>query len=225
METGRAQDGQEAVAPPAAAAPADGGLAKEQARVAERFEELQQALLKMAEVTASTDPRRAAVLRRAYTRSTELALEQKFEGLVELLGKDQLYQASKDQTQLQQDLGRLLELLLSGAGEKLPDEKARMAEVLKQVNRLIKDQKALQGQTIGEADPKELAERQAEVASRTTKLRENIEKADEQNSAENDLGEDSAGDKRPGEPGDGKEGSAPPKAAGGDKDGSSKSSD
>ena len=179
-----AQDGQ--LSEPRAASvstPLEASLANEQARVAQRFEELQQALLKMAEVTASTDPRRAAVLRQAYTRSTELALEQKFDGLVELLGKDQLYQATQDQTQLQQDLARLLELLLSGEGEKLPDEKARMAEILKQVNRLIKDQKGLQGQTSGEADPKELAQRQAEVASRTAKLRENIEKTDEENAA------------------------------------------
>lgn len=169
-----------------AASDAEAGLAGDQARVAKRYEELQQAILKMAEVTAGTDPRRAALLRQAYTRSSELAIEQKFDGLVELLEKDQLYQASKDQTQLKEDLAAVLELLLSGDSEKLPDEKARMAEILKQVNRLIKEQKGLQGQTAGEAEPKSLADQQGKLADKTGKLRESIEQGEKQNSSKGD---------------------------------------
>ena len=167
------------------AADAKAGLAGDQARVAKRYEELQQAILKMAEVTSGTDPRRAALLRQAYTRSTELAIEQKFDGLVELLEKDQLYQASKDQSQLQRDLAAVLELLLSGDSEKLPDEKARMAEILKQVNRLIKEQKGLQGQTAGEADPKPLADKQGQLAEKTGKLQDNIAQDERKKSAGN----------------------------------------
>ena len=192
----QAQTSEPAPASPDSSPPAsdaEAGLAGDQARVAKRYEELQQALLKMAEVTSGTDPRRAAILRQAYTRSTELAIEQKFDGLVELLEKDQLYQASKDQTQLQRDLAAVLELLLSGDSEKLPDEKARMAEILKQVNRLIKEQKGLQGQTAGDADAKPLADKQGQLAEKTGKLQDSIAEGEKQSSSQGN-------DSKPSEP-------------------------
>src|SRR5262245_50299277 len=57
-------------APPKAAASPQGDdpLATRQSQVADRFKELERLLLRMAELTAPTDPRRAALLRRAVAQ-------------------------------------------------------------------------------------------------------------------------------------------------------------
>ena len=46
-------------------------------------------LLRMAELTASTDPRRAALLRKAVAQSEERLIDVQFEAIIGLLNKDQ----------------------------------------------------------------------------------------------------------------------------------------
>ncbi len=153
-------------------------LAEGQAQVADRFRELEKVLLRMADLTAHTDPRRAALLRQAIAQSKDRDLDHKFDEVVELLKQDRLAPGVKNQDELKSELGRLLELLLSeDRGKRLESEKQRIRDYLRKVNQIIKDQKGLQAETAdGAESEKKLSPRQGELGDRTAKLGEDIAK-------------------------------------------------
>ncbi|HPP54029.1 MAG TPA: hypothetical protein PK777_13845, partial [Thermoguttaceae bacterium] len=130
-------------------APADGSqsarpaekLSAEQQALAERYRRLEQVLLRMAELTASQDPRRAALLRKAVQMSNEELINVQFERLVQLLKEEKLADALDNQKELKADLAALLELLLSETrGDQLASEIARHQAYLREINRLIKSE-------------------------------------------------------------------------------------
>lgn len=200
-------------------------LALEEQRIAEKYKHLEDVLLRMAELNAATDPRRAALLKKVVAQSKEKLVAVRFDRLVDLLGKDQLAKALENQTEVDQDLRSLLELLLSeNRAKHIESEKARIREFLKQINGLIKQEKDIQGRTTGGDDAKRLAGEQANVAEKAGQLAEAIRKNDaqkngdeakaddEQKRRREDGGqEDKDAEKTPGaekngESGDGKEG-------------------
>lgn len=159
--------------------PAD-KLALEEQRIAEKYKHLEDVLLRMAELSTATDPRRAALLKKAVGQSKEQLVAVRLERLVELLSKDQLSRAVENQTEVDQDLRALLELLLSeNRAKHIENEKARIREFLKRINGLIKQEKDLQGRTAGGDDPKRLAGEQAGVAEKTGELAKDIQKNEE----------------------------------------------
>lgn len=165
---------------PAANDPAE-QLAQEQKRVAEKYKHLEDVLLRMAELSAATDPRRAALLKKAVAQSKEELISVRLERLVELLGQEQLAKALENQTELDQDLRALLELLLSeNRAKSIESEKARLREYLKRLSGLIKQEKDLQARTAGGDEMKQLAEEQAKVAEKTGQLAQDIKKNEEQ---------------------------------------------
>ncbi len=105
-------DPQAPAAESAEAAPAN-PLASRQRQIAERFGELEKLLLRMAELTAPTDPHRAALLRQAVAQSKQRDIDHQFETLVELLQQERLSAVVKNQGEVRDDLAKLLELLLS----------------------------------------------------------------------------------------------------------------
>src|ERR671937_77528 len=82
-----AQAGDPATPQPADARPA-ANLATEKPQVAAKFSELEQLLIKMAELTAPTDPRRASLLRQAVAQSKDRAIDDQLQALVALLKKN-----------------------------------------------------------------------------------------------------------------------------------------
>ena len=88
-------------------------LALEEQQIADKFKRLEEELLRMAELTAPRDPRRAALLRKAVAQSKDRLIAVQFDTLVELLKKDQLSRAIGNQEDVDRDLRALLELLLS----------------------------------------------------------------------------------------------------------------
>lgn len=156
--------------------PAD-KLALEEQRIAEKYKHLEDVLLRMAELSAATDPRRAALLKKAVGQSKEQLVAVRLERLVELLSKDQLSRAVENQTEVDQDLRALLELLLSeNRAKHIENEKARIREFLKRINGLIKQEKDLQGRTAGGDDSKRLAGEQSGVADKAGELAKDIQK-------------------------------------------------
>jgi hypothetical protein len=155
-------------------------LAGEQQQVADRFKRLEELLLRMAELSAQSDPRRAALLRKAVAQSKDRLVDPQFEAIVELLRKDQLAPASENQTALGQDLRAMLELLLSeNRSKQLESEKARVREYLKRLATIINLQKSLQGRTAGEEKPSSLAPEQAKLAGKTGDLANEIKTKEE----------------------------------------------
>ena len=102
----------------------------------ESFKRLEESLLRMGEVNAAADPRRAALLKKAVEESKKRDMDLQFTGIVDLLQKDQLSRALENQAELEQDLHALLQLLQSeDQAKRLDAEKKRIREYLKLINR------------------------------------------------------------------------------------------
>ncbi|MEN6448992.1 MAG: hypothetical protein ABFC96_00745 [Thermoguttaceae bacterium] len=205
-------------------------LAQEEKILADRYKHLEDVLLRMAELSAASDPRRAALLKKAVAQSKEQLISVRFDRLVELLGKDQLSRALENQGDLDQDLRALLELLLSENREKTVEaEKARIREYIKRLGALIKRQEDIQARTAGGDDPKRLSGEQNKLGEKTGDLAKDIRKNEEKASPggrksdakkQDDKGKGEDGKKADGKKADGK------KAEGGDsKKGDGKKSD
>ncbi len=191
-------------------ASAESPLAAGQRQVAERFHELEKLLLRMAELTAPSDPRRAALLRRAVAESKKRDIDHQFDQLIELLQQERLSLVVKSQGELRDDLGKLLELLLSeDRTKRIESEKERIREYLKRVNKIIKEQKGIQGETARDGDAHKLADRQGDLADKTGEIAKQIEqdtgKRPEKNADDKpEKGDSQHGDKPDGERPDGK---------------------
>lgn len=179
-----------------AAAAADEQLSAEQRRIADQYRHLEEVLLRMAELNASTDPRRAELLLKAVAESKDRLIGTQFERLTELLNEDRLSQALEGQEDLQKDLARLLELLLSENRDKrIAAEKARVREQLRRLNRVIREQKNLESRTESGEDAKQLAAGQGELAQNTGRLADDVKSGDggndKQQAGEGNKGEGS----------------------------------
>ena len=155
-------------------------LALQEQRIAENYQHLEDVLLRMAELSAADDPRRAVLLKKAVAQSKEQLIAVRLDRLVDLLDKDQLSKALESQTEVVGDLHALMELLMSENRSKhLENEKARIREFLKRINGLIKQEKDIQGRTGGGDDPKRLAGEQVKLADKTGELAEDVRKTEE----------------------------------------------
>ena len=156
-------------------------LAERQREVAQKYERLEQILLRMSELTAASDPSRAALLTKAVAESKQRLIGVQFAALIDQLGKDELARALEGQEKLDTDLDELLALLLSeNRSRRLASEKARIRQYLQQLNRIINQQKGLQARTTGGAgEPRELSGQQGMIREQTGGLAEQIRKNEE----------------------------------------------
>jgi hypothetical protein len=168
---------------PAAGAASADKLALEEQRIADKYKHLEEVMLQMAELSAQTDPRRAALLKKAIAQSKEQLIEVRIERLMEFLEKDQLSRAIENQTQLDQDLRSLLEMLLSeNRAKRIQSEKARIREYLKQLSNILRQEKDVQARTADRDDPKLLAGQQGKIAEKTGGLAKDIQTNEESES-------------------------------------------
>ncbi len=165
--TARAQDQPADTQPPAAG----DELSVEQGRLADRFKRLEEVVGRLAELSDSTDPRRARLLREAIAKSREQDINVRFEAIVKLLEDERLSAAATNQTELQQELEGLLTLLLKADRDKeLASQRERVRKYLKEVARLIRLQKGIRARTEGGDELPQLSEDQQSVAGDTGKL-------------------------------------------------------
>jgi hypothetical protein len=180
--------------PPKAAA-ANDELSVEQARLADRYKRLEEVVGRLAEVSASSDPRRAKLLREAISQSREEDVNVRFESIVKLLQDERLSAAATNQTELQKELDNLLSLLLKADRDnELNSQRDRVKQYLKEVSRLIRDQKSVRARTEGGDQFKQLGQDQQRLAGDTGKLGGDISKTE--GSKNRDAGKSSkSGDK------------------------------
>ncbi|HVU86938.1 MAG TPA: hypothetical protein VHD36_06435 [Pirellulales bacterium] len=186
-------------------------LAREQQQLAEKYKRFEEVLLRMAELTAPTDPKRAALLRKAVAESKHQLIGMQLDKLAELLGQDRLSVALNSQNDVNKDLAELLDLLLTEERDKsLKDERARLKEQIRKVGELINKERQLQGQTAGGGEMRELAQGQGKVAEDARKLAEEMKPAGEKESknGNGEKGKDDAqqGDNEKQDAADGKQG-------------------
>ena len=211
-------------APPASpgAAPAVANdLALEQERLASKYARLEELLLKMSSIEGASNPRRAALLLRAVEQSKEKLTKTQLESVVKLLGQKQLKRAIDGQATVQTDLKSLLDLLMSeDRSDRLKSEQQRIKEYIKEVERLIRLQKSLEGQTEGGADLERVSKEQKNLTDRTDELAKKIQQQEEggqpkpadQKDGDENQGEQKPGEQKPGEqkPGEQKPGEQKP---------------
>jgi hypothetical protein len=211
----------DSASPDATAEPAD-VLGNRQDQLAEKYQRLEMLILKMAEFNADTDPRRAALLKQALTRSKDRRIAPRMTEVAKLLESESWREAKTGQGEVRTDLAQLLELLLSeNSADELKQEQERVKSYIKEVERILRQQRAVQGRTEGGDDPQRLAQDQGNIADRTGRLsgeiKENEGQADsaapneaEQGPAPSDNSE--PGDSEPGdsEPGDSEPGDSEP---------------
>jgi hypothetical protein len=156
--------------------------AQNQEILSAQFKEFEQALLRLAQRLEHSqkpeDRERAANLKKALVLVGEEQTGAKFDRLISLLRKtgsvtlDDLKEAGRENQALVGDLRKILEiLLLDNRDEWLRREKARLSELLKQVNEIIRQQKLVRAQTEGKKMAKDpLANAQGKVRGQTEGL-------------------------------------------------------
>lgn len=169
-----------------AAEPVSGGaeLAAREAEVLRRYQDLEGAFLRLADVLASTDPDRAAALRAAFDRGREVRMGERIEAIVEQLERGQLLKAGTAQQEALDQFRSLLELLEAGGGDgRLADAKRQLKQLVGRVAKLTSRQRDVEAATEAGDDAAPLAERQRDAADEARRLADDAEalaKADDE---------------------------------------------
>ncbi|WP_425398445.1 hypothetical protein [Aeoliella sp.] len=188
---------------------APSGLSLEQQRLASRFERLEAVAARLAELANNSEPERAEQLRRAIKASREQGIAERFEAIVTLLETERLSAAAKDQTALQAELELLLQVLLEDPGD---SEREAMKKFLKaqirEINKLIRQQRSLRNQNEEGADTERLADKQGDVNDSAGEVQQALEEGSESQSgspsqAEAKEGESSEGQSSESKPSEG----------------------
>jgi hypothetical protein len=154
-------------------------LATEQSKVRADYQAIEQLIMRLTDAYSKSDPKKAELLKQAYVAGKERRIDGKFESLIALLNRDQLYDATKSQAEVQQDLLKLLELLQSGDQEReLADERERIKQYIARVTRIIKYEEQNKALAEGEADPSNVADSEGKNADRTGQLVKDIDRSE-----------------------------------------------
>ncbi|MFM8708856.1 MAG: hypothetical protein ACKOHK_12470, partial [Planctomycetia bacterium] len=136
--TGTARAAEEPAAKPATTAAAAGGsLANREQELAQQFRELEKTFLRLADLLAPSDPRRAALLRNVFEQARTGEVSGRIDTIVQLLEKGQLLKAGASQADTLDKLRELLALLESGETDKrLASEKEEVRQFLGRLSKL-----------------------------------------------------------------------------------------
>jgi hypothetical protein len=190
-----------------------------QQAVLSRFDRFEKELVQMAEQLRKADPERAELLFRTHSKSQQERVIGQMRIIQELLaGKTPQYGDSiQRQEELVASLVALLDLLQSeNRISEIEAERARVQEILKNVNKLIGKEKDVRANTERGADPNKSATEQEDVSKDAGKLIDDVKQQDvakqaerESNNAATDQKDDKNSEKPSGNDGDNKEPSSP----------------
>lgn len=198
-------------------------LADQESRIAERFNRLELLAGRLAELSRSTQPRRARLLRELVSQSRDQDIAGRFELIVSALQEERLANAADAQGKLRVDLQQLLELLLQEDRDRqIESERKRIKKYLAELKKLIRLQRGIKARTDGGDQSEQLMKDQQRVAEATGKLRDRIEETEgpqqspnaQPRDAEKESKESKGGDpaqKKPEQSGQGKPEQSEPK--------------
>ncbi|MDR1141712.1 MAG: hypothetical protein LBL62_08465, partial [Planctomycetaceae bacterium] len=152
-------------------------LSEKQRGVADRYAQLEQVLLRMSEATAASNPRRAALLKKALLASKDKLLALRLKNVVDVLERRQLTEAVTGQEIIEQDLLELLQLLESENREqRRTAEKEKIKEFLRNLEEIIHQEKNLKSKTAQKENENLLLleKEQKKVRLQTQTLRDQI---------------------------------------------------
>ncbi len=176
-------------------------LANQESRLADRFNRLELLAGRLSELSRSTQPRRARLLRELITKSREKNIAGRFEVIVEALQQDRLAKASERQGTLQADLQKLLDLLLQeGRDREIESERKRITKYLAELKKLIRQQRGVKARTEGGDDAQAITQDQQRIANATKQLGGQIEETDGSKNQNADQPSEGESSKNKGQP-------------------------
>lgn len=192
--------------------------------VAAEFAMLEETLLKMARYLRKTEPERADLLVRALNKSREERLEVRLAAVADLLRSDaaaglapNFGDAIDEQQRLVTGMRAVLGLLRSeDRRDEIDSEQERLQALVKDLGRLIGDQKAAEAANRRGESAERVAGKQADVTDRTGDLLDRVKEADaagkgdeKTGDGEDAEGEGESGEREPGEDGEQGESDSP----------------
>lgn len=202
-----------------APATAEGSAKKElsleigQQAVLGRFDRFEQEMLKMAEQMRRQDPERSDLLFRAHSRSQQEQIISQMRVIFEQLAKEDVSFGDSIQRQeaLVSSMKALLDVLQSEnrIGD-IEAERQRIQAIIKDVNKLLGDEKDARALTERGSDAERAARKQEDIEKKAADLIDSIKQDDDAKQAEEDSrsgksesGQPKDGEQKPGEPKDG----------------------
>ena len=150
-------------------------LTKRQNGVADRYQRLEELLLRLAEMEASENPERAALLRRAAKQSSDQFVLSKLRAASESLENQEFQKAVDNQGGAKEELDALLKLLMSeDRSKRIRKEKERYAKLIKDLKRNLNNQRSTRARTENGADMKQVEKEQGDVTDRSEELRKRL---------------------------------------------------
>ena len=183
--------------------------ADRQQRIARRYGEFETVVRRMSDLIRTTDPERAALLRKVFRQSREGLVGDRLAELTDRLQSGEYGDAVKDQQQLAEDMTVLLELLLSeDRAKQLEEKRRRTEEYLQEIRELRSAQQALRAATERDRSAEgegTLGQRQQDLEQQTRELADRVEREDAaaQGAARPAEGEPSQGQPSEGQPSQG----------------------
>jgi hypothetical protein len=155
----------------ASAASATDELSRREADLHRQYLDLERSFLRLADILATSDPRRAAVLRETFDRARAEEVGERMGRIVELLEAGQLLKAGAGQQTTVEQFRDLLGLLEEGGGDRgLADTKQQVRQFLGRVTKLIARQRDIEGSTEAGGDAAELGDKQRKAADEAAEL-------------------------------------------------------
>ena len=152
-------------------------LAAREAELLARYQELERSFLRLADVLAATDPRRAAALRAAFDHAREEQLGDRVAAIVAMLEQGQFLKAGTSQQDAIGQFRSLLDLLEAGAGEQRAADTAKQLKAfMGRITKQIAKQRDIEGVTEAGGAGRDLAERQRAVADETRALGDDVQR-------------------------------------------------
>lgn len=160
-------------------------LVDEQTNLAKQFGDLESLLLKLSEIEADSNPIRASILQRASKLGKESSLQSRLKEAAKALESKQFSRAIEEQEATKASLEQLLTLLLSeDRDDRVREEKKKIEEMIKEIQRLNRLQKSLRQRTESTDSPQELSEDQQGLEQKAGELAEDLN-PDQDNNAKN----------------------------------------
>lgn len=177
-----------AVPSPAAAQPAKTSeaiqnvpLPDRQTQVSERYQRLEELLLRLAEVEVTENPERAALLRRAAKQSRDTFILERMNSASDALRSQKFQQAITDQQAANEQMAALLKLLLTeDRPQRIRDEKERISNWIKDLKRQERRQRGTRARTENGAELKSVESEQSDIAKAAEALQKEMAEQNEE---------------------------------------------
>ncbi|WP_233148660.1 hypothetical protein [Rhodopirellula sp. MGV] len=167
-------------------------LASRQNGVADRYQRLEELLLRLADVEAAENPERAALLRRAAKESREKFVLQQLRTASDSLRNEKYSDAINNQDTATKGLGEILKLLTSeDRANRIRDEKERVAQMIKDLKRIERSQRSTRARTENGADMQQLGKEQKSLRDRGEDLQREMSEENEFDNADSSDSESS----------------------------------